>query len=110
MRIGIIDAGAAVLVTVADDGSGIPPGAEEKIFDRFVQLPRPADRKIGGSGLGLSIARDLVTAMGGRIGTEPSVKGAHFFFELPRAPKMAPPDIANGESGTEDRTAQPLSG
>jgi signal transduction histidine kinase len=57
------------------------------VFERFVQLPRPADRKIGGTGLGLSIARDLVTAMNGRIGTIPAATGAHFYFELPRAPK-----------------------
>ncbi|NQV81925.1 MAG: PAS domain-containing sensor histidine kinase [Alphaproteobacteria bacterium] len=101
VRIGIIDAGTAVRINVADDGPGIPPGAEEKVFDRFVQLPRPADRKIGGSGLGLSIARDLIAAMNGRIGTEPSAKGARFFFELPRAPKVAPPDIAADGTNTE---------
>ena len=100
VRIVIADAGAAVRITVADDGSGIPAGAEEKVFERFVQLPRPADRKIGGSGLGLSIARDLVAAMNGRIGTEPANRGARFYFELPRAGKTAPPDRATADGGT----------
>lgn len=100
VRIAIADAGAAVRITVADDGPGIPAGAEEKIFERFVQLPRPADRKIGGSGLGLSIARDLIVAMNGRIGTEPATRGARFFFELPRTAKTAPPERAAADGGT----------
>lgn len=87
VRIEIVDADNAVRMCVADDGPGIPEGAEEKVFERFVQLPRPADRKIGGTGLGLSIARDLMAAMNGRIGTIPATTGAHFFFELPRAPE-----------------------
>lgn len=87
VRIEIVDMGEAVRFCVADDGPGIPAGAEEKVFERFVQLPRPADRKIGGTGLGLSIARDLMTAMNGRVGTVPTTIGAHFYFELPRVPK-----------------------
>ncbi len=87
VRIEIVDAENAVRLCVADDGPGIPKGAEEKVFERFVQLPRPADRKIGGTGLGLSIARDLMTAMNGRIGTIPATTGAHFFFELPLPPE-----------------------
>lgn len=87
VHVEIVDADEAVRLSVADNGPGIPAGAEEKVFERFVQLPRPADRKIGGTGLGLSIARDLVTAMNGRIGTIPAATGAHFYFELPRAPK-----------------------
>lgn len=87
VRIEIVDMGEAIRLCVADDGPGVPVGAEEKVFERFVQLPRPADRKIGGTGLGLSIARDLMTAMNGHVGTVPTTTGAHFFFELPRVPK-----------------------
>jgi len=102
VRIEIVDAENAVHVCVAYDGPGIPEGAEEKVFERFVQLPRPADRKIGGTGLGLSIARDLMTAMNGRIGTIPATAGAHFYFELPRAPETgaAQPADANVEPAT----------
>lgn len=74
-----------VRITVADEGPGIPGGAEEKVFERFVQLPRPVGRQISGTGLGLAIARELITAMKGRIVAEKVERGARFYFELPRA-------------------------
>lgn len=54
----------SVTLQVSDDGGGIPPGLEERVFDRFFRAPG-AERR--GSGLGLSIARSLVAAHGGRI-------------------------------------------
>jgi PAS domain S-box-containing protein len=98
VRIGATATADTVRITVADDGPGIPEGAEEKIFERFVQLPRPADRKIGGTGLGLAIARELVTAMKGRIAAEKVAHGAQFCFELPRAPDAGGREAAAPES------------
>jgi signal transduction histidine kinase len=71
----------AVRFEVADQGAGIEPEQREAIFERFTQGRAP-----GGAGLGLSIAREIVTAHGGRIGvdSEPG-RGSTFWFELPSA-------------------------
>lgn len=85
VRIVVSTAERAVRISVADEGPGIPPGSEEKVFERFVQLPRPVGRQISGTGLGLAIARELVSAMNGRIEVEKVDRGARLFFELPQA-------------------------
>lgn len=65
---------------VRDQGPGLPEGFEDRIFGKFQQggdIP-------GGSGLGLSISRRLVEAMGGVVGVQSSPgKGATFWMELP---------------------------
>ncbi|QBX38090.1 response regulator [Brevundimonas sp. S30B] len=59
--------GDVVRFEVADTGIGIAPEAREIIFDRFQQADGTITRRFGGSGLGLSIARDLVRALGGEL-------------------------------------------
>jgi phosphoserine phosphatase RsbU/P len=74
--------GAAVRVSVADTGTGIPPDHQEGLFDRFWQ-PAP-DRKRAGAGLGLAIARGIVEAHGGEIWVESEEgKGSTFHFTVP---------------------------
>ena len=74
------------IVTVEDDGPGIPPDNLETIFKRFY-TERPADHGFGkNSGLGLSIVRQIVTGLGGRVFAENrSTRGARFVVELPLA-------------------------
>jgi len=60
-------ADATVSVTVADTGIGMEPDEMEHIFDRFYRTDDARARDSGGSGLGLSIVRDLLAAMGGTI-------------------------------------------
>ena len=70
------------LLCVCDTGVGIPEASLPRIFDEFVRVPGeiPAD----GSGLGLSIVRRLVLAMGGRVWAESQPgTGSRFFVELP---------------------------
>jgi two-component system sensor histidine kinase ChvG len=81
--------GNAVRATVSDQGSGIPDGKLEAIFDRFYS-ERPAGEKFGThSGLGLSISKQVVQAHGGsiwaenRIDSDGRVIGARFVVELP---------------------------
>jgi PAS domain S-box-containing protein len=71
--------------TVRDEGLGIPPGEQERIFEKFYRLDAPMSRGVGGSGLGLYICRELVGRMDGRIwvSSEPG-RGSSFSFELPR--------------------------
>jgi len=72
-----------VEVRVCDSGPGIPPDQAETVFQRFTQVPG-LDRS--GAGLGLSICRELVEGMGGRIWVEGGVEGGSIFaFTLPTA-------------------------
>ena len=75
---------SVVRVEVSDEGPGIAPERREIIFDKFAQ---GADTP-GGAGLGLSIAREIVTAHGGTIGVDSTVgRGSTFWFTLPVARK-----------------------
>lgn len=56
-----------VLVTVTDDGPGIPAADRQRVFDRFTRLADARDRDSGGSGLGLAIVRELTTQQGGTV-------------------------------------------
>jgi signal transduction histidine kinase len=76
------DHGAAVL-TVTDDGAGIPPEERERVFERFTRLDTSRERSSGGSGLGLAIARQIARAHDGNIEVTESEKGARFVVRLP---------------------------
>jgi signal transduction histidine kinase len=79
--------GNRLYVSVADTGVGIPPSEHESIFRKFVQLPAPEGTSAGGAGLGLSIAREVVEAHGGRVWVESNVgAGSTFIFTLRLAP------------------------
>ncbi len=68
---------------VSDTGIGIPERKRKAIFDPFAQADKSTTRKFGGSGIGLSISRRLVDAMGGEIHVESEVgKGSEFSFEV----------------------------
>ncbi len=73
--------GTAVLVEVADRGPGLPPGQEERVFDKFYRAGPPRE---GGAGLGLAICRGIVEAHEGRIWAENRPGGgARLLFTLP---------------------------
>ena len=73
-----------VRVTVADTGPGIPADAQPHVFDRLYRADPSRDRATGGSGLGLTIARQLVEAHGGAIWVESEEgSGSRFGFDLP---------------------------
>lgn len=74
---------AGVRISVIDSGPGISPEDQEKLFQAFSQVDASATRATGGSGLGLSISKQLVTMHGGEIGLNSEVgKGSEFFFTL----------------------------
>ena len=66
-----------------DQGPGIAEEDRQRIFDPFVQGQRVAPAPRQGSGVGLSIVRELVRAMGGRVYLVPQESGAHFCVEIP---------------------------
>jgi signal transduction histidine kinase len=75
-----------VKISVIDDGIGIPRNELQRIFDRFYQVESHLTRKVGGMGLGLSVAKAMVELHGGQIWAE-SVegKGSNFSLLLPSA-------------------------
>ncbi len=104
IRIAAVAEKNTVTVTVEDDGPGIAPGKEEDIFKRFYS-ERPAGEAFGQhSGLGLSISRQIVEAVGGALQAENirapdgSVCGARFAISLPRLFRTA--GRPSGEGGT----------
>ena len=66
-----------------DQGPGVAPEDRQRIFDPFVQGQREAPAPRQGSGVGLSIVRELVRAMGGAVALQPVEQGAHFYVEIP---------------------------
>ncbi|HVU67582.1 MAG TPA: GAF domain-containing sensor histidine kinase [Ktedonobacteraceae bacterium] len=77
-----------VKISVRDYGLGVPPGEQQRLFERFVRLERDMNSPVRGAGLGLYITRRLVEAMHGRLWVESSGipgEGSTFSFTLQRA-------------------------
>ncbi|MBQ8081871.1 MAG: HAMP domain-containing protein [Clostridia bacterium] len=79
--------GRDAVLTVADNGPGIPKDSIPHIFDRFYRVDKARSRETGGTGLGLSIVKQLVLLHGGtiRVESEEGV-GSSFIVELPFSP------------------------
>jgi signal transduction histidine kinase/GAF domain-containing protein/ActR/RegA family two-component response regulator len=84
--------GDRVELEVADDGAGIAPDLLPRVFDAFTQGRQGLDRKQGGLGLGLAIARQLIVAHGGTIEARSAGpgRGTVIVVRLPRASAAAP--------------------
>lgn len=76
-------------VSVTDNGIGIAPSMQAKIFERFTQASDEVAQRFGGTGLGLAICKHLVEQMGGSIGVTSEVdRGSCFWFELTLQPAV----------------------
>lgn len=79
--------GSVLRCEVKDTGIGIAADNVDKIFDKFVQADSTMTRKFGGTGLGLTITKELITLMNGDIGVHSQEgEGAIFWFEVPFTP------------------------
>ena len=84
MRVRVQDKGEFVMVSVSDDGIGVPADDREKIFERFYRAGNRSEVNAPGTGLGLAIAREVVDKHGGKIWLESELgKGSVFHFVIP---------------------------
>jgi two-component system, OmpR family, sensor histidine kinase VicK len=80
----ILEEVGKIIVSISDEGMGIPKENVGKIFERFYRVDKARTRKLGGTGLGLAIAKEMVNAHGGSIwATSVEGKGTVISFSLP---------------------------
>ncbi|WP_390409565.1 cell wall metabolism sensor histidine kinase WalK [Lacticaseibacillus jixiensis] len=76
-----------VILSITDQGLGIPRKDINKVFDRFYRVDKARSRQQGGTGLGLAISKEVVEALGGRIWVDSQEgKGSTFYISLPYEP------------------------
>jgi signal transduction histidine kinase len=98
IRAGLARTGAGAVITVADTGIGIAPEHLERIFDVFRQVEQAPTRRVGGTGLGLSVTRNLARLLGGDVTVESRFPGGSTFtvrLPLVTPEELAAPDVAS---------------
>jgi len=89
--------GETAELVVADDGPGVRPEHHRRIFDRFARVDEARDRRAGGAGLGLAIARRIVEGHGGSISVANAQRGTRIVVRLPLG-------LNNGSMGNNGTT------
>ncbi len=98
-------AGGLLRLSVDDEGPGVPPADRDRIWQPFVRLAEGGSAPAG-TGLGLSVVRQLVAELGGRWSVcDAPGRGARFRVELPLAAPAPPPRVA--ERVAEPATSSP---
>ena len=83
MTVTVEDRQADVLISVTNNGDGIPPADLPHVFERFYRVEKSRDRARGGAGIGLAIVKQLVESAGGRVGVESEDGLTRFWFTVP---------------------------
>ncbi|WP_061288776.1 sensor histidine kinase [Herbidospora cretacea] len=93
VTVSLVTEGDQAVLTVGNDGDGIPQADHERIFERFTRLDTARSRMRGGTGLGLAIAREVVEAHYGTVSVESDAQGVRFVMRLPLAGPPPPEDL-----------------
>ena len=97
VEVGVVEHEGAVRFCVRDEGLGIDPEDQDRIFEKFYRADPQMIRGVGGTGLGLYICKELVDRMSGKIWVEPNGdRGSAFFFELQTADVLAHGNVEPG--------------
>jgi signal transduction histidine kinase len=100
-RISVDDNDARLVIRIRDDGPGLPPAELEKVFEPFYRVEGSRSRDTGGTGLGLTIARGIAEAHGGRLSLRNREEGGlEATLELPRTPARHPASRAQSAQAT----------
>ena len=84
IRLSMVENENDVLVSVVDEGIGMPAEKHQRIFERFYQIDGSSRRRFGGTGIGLAIVKRIIDAHEGKIWVESELnRGSSFFFTLP---------------------------
>ncbi len=93
MTLSIENVGHAVQVAVQDEGIGIPPEAQARIFERFYRADSVTPLRSDSFGLGLAIVKEIVEAHGGQVWVESEPgQGSTFYFTLPKGTDPSGPE------------------
>lgn len=103
--------GRALEVRVSDRGPGIPPEEHDQIFERFVRGRGATEKRIRGSGIGLSLVKHIAESHGGTIRVEspatPGGRGSAFILTIPAAPTVAAPTTTSAADPGEVKKPAP---
>jgi signal transduction histidine kinase len=90
VTVSVATLGARVLLTVEDEGPGVPEVERRGVWEPFHRLERDSNSAVAGSGIGLSVVKKLVEGHDGRVYVEAGVVGARFVVDLPRVVATTP--------------------
>ena len=109
IRLAVRREGGTAVVSVTDDGIGIPPAMLEKVFGMFTQVDRTLEKTTGGLGIGLSLVKGLVEMHGGTVEarSEGEGRGSEFVVSLPVAPPAPALSDGSDKGGEEVVTPGP---
>lgn len=84
IRVTMVDNGEYISVEVENTGSHMPVEEMDKIWDKFYKIDKSRNRKLGGTGIGLSIVKNILTLHGYSYGVDNTVDGVKFYFVVPK--------------------------
>lgn len=85
IRVSTVEKDESISIEVENTGSHMPEEEMNKIWDKFYKLDKSRSRKLGGTGIGLSIVKNILTLHGYRYGVSNTDDGVMFFFEVPKS-------------------------
>jgi two-component system sensor histidine kinase VicK len=87
IKCGLVETNDSVVLSISDEGLGIPKRDLTNVFDRFFRVDKARARSMGGTGLGLAISKEVVQQHKGKIWVESTEgKGTTFYISLPYLP------------------------